>query len=214
MMNTILGKSSPEQPSAKAYYYAWPNRMRVFLGVSTRGLCLWQEPLDCTLALKTGDKGVDLNPSSVPRCAEQDLPTACPWEVVSQITVPRHVALSPARPGGGPLCCVRWLSPPGLRCLLTSWHLFRHLGPSLMPVGPGSEPPVDLRRLLLDLFFWEPVSRKTYQLALIVLDSLPRVLHLGTILLSLPYQTSLDIGLRTPLPSHENRRHCCAGASH
>lgn len=151
MMNTILGKSSPEQPSAKAYYYAWPNRMRVFLGVSTRGMCLWQEPLDCTLALKAGDKGVDLNPSSVPLCAEQGLPTACPWEVVSQITVPRHVALSPARPGGGPLCCVRWLSPPVLRRLLTSnlpvmtGISSDTLGPSLMPVGPGSEPPVDLK---------------------------------------------------------------------
>lgn len=105
-------------------------------------------------------------------------------------------------------------SPPDQQPACDGRHLFRHLGLSLMPVGPGSEPPVDLRRLLLDLFFWEPVSRKTYQLALIFLDSLPRVLHLGTILLSLPYQTSLDIGLRTPLPSHENRRHCCVGASH
>lgn len=106
-MNAILGKSSPERPSGKTYSYAWPNRMRVFLGVSTRAMCLWQEPLPCAPALKTGDKELDLNPSSVPLCAEQDLPTACPWEVVSQITVPKHVAVSRARPRGGPLCCVR-----------------------------------------------------------------------------------------------------------
>lgn len=149
-MNTILGKSSPEQPSAKAYYYAWPNRMRVFLGVSTRGMCLWQEPLDCTLALKAGDKGVDLNPSSVPLCAEQGLPTACPWEVVSQIS-PQTCCTEPSKTR-------RWLSllckvavPPVLRRLLTSnlpvmaGISSDTLGPSLMPVGPGSEPPVDLR---------------------------------------------------------------------
>lgn len=141
MMNTILGKSSPEQPSAKAYYYAWPNRMRVFLGVSTRGMCLWQEPLDCTLALKAGDKGVDLNPSSVPLCAEQGLPTACPWEVVSQIS-PQTCCTEPSKTR-------RWLSllckvavptspapPPDQQPACDGWHLFRHSGPFLDACRP------------------------------------------------------------------------------
>ena len=70
-----LEKSSPEQPSGKGYYYAWLDRMCVILGVHTHVMGLQQEPLGCSLALKTGSRGVSLNHRSVLPCTKQYLLT-------------------------------------------------------------------------------------------------------------------------------------------
>lgn len=88
--------------------------------VHTRVVCLRQEPLGCSLALKTGSKGVGLNRSSVLPCATQHLSTVLLTGDVTNYSL-KACCIVPSKARGSPSCSGKWLFPPGLQ-LPPAWQ--------------------------------------------------------------------------------------------